>query len=366
MQPLKRVLPVIMTIGSLLFLLSGCGYKDIEKRTFVLAIGIDPAKNATKDYLISLKFAIPSVEKKPNDFLIISQEADTMAEAVRMIKTKVGREVDFSHAKVVFINKKIVEKELSPHIYYWFTRRRDLQEILWVSLSKPTSLDVLKVKPQAEQVPSNTMFLTMSGEGTENPYVMSEYMFDFKKRLSEKGLDPYLPITVAKKDHMVVNTVGLLNKKKLKVTLTPDETKILNFFIKKENKGAIKVKREGKYFLIDTQKLKENYKLDTSNPRHPVIKVKIKVKGRMEESMFKISNQYLSEYEKITERQLNKQIKSLLMKLQKANIDPIGFGLHYRARHFQKNDWQTWQLLYPNVTFLVKTDVQIDDTGLVE
>jgi spore germination protein KC len=224
----------------------------------------------------------------------------------------------------------------------------------------------MKVKPKAEKVPTNTIFLTLGGEGTENPYVLSEYLFDLKKRFSEKGLDPFLPIIEAKKDNFEVNTVGLFNKNKLKVILTPGETKMLNYFLRKESKGAIKIKREGKYFLIDTQKINGSYSLDTSNLRHPIIKVKIMVKGKMEESMFKISNNNLPDYEKVSERALNKDFKLLLLKLQKANLDPIGFGLHYRARHFQNNDWQTWQRLYPNITFQIKSKVQIDDTGLVE
>jgi spore germination protein KC len=366
MQCLKKWRLMMISMVSVFLLLSGCGFKDIEKRYFVVTIGIDPAKSPQNDYRISLKFAIPSAEKKPNEFKIISQEADTMAEAVRIIKTKVGREIDFSHAKVVLISNKVAEKKIAPHIYYWLTRRRDIQEIAWIALAKPSASEVMKVKPKAEQVPTNTIFLTLGGEGTENPYVISEYLFDIKKRFTERGLDPFMPIIEAKKDYLEVNTVGLFNKKKLIVSLTPEETKMLNFFLQKESKGAIKIKGGGKYFLIDTQKTSGSYSIDTSNQKHPIITVKIKVKGRIEESMFKISNHYLSDYEKISEKELNKDFKKMLMKLQKAKVDPIGFGLHYRARHFQNSDWQTWQRLYPSVTFQVKTNVQIEDTGLVE
>ena len=52
--------------------------------------------------------------------------------------------------------------------------------------------------------------------------------------------------------------------------------------------------------------------------------------------------------------------------MQKANIDPIGFGLHYRGRHFEKDDWEMWQRLYPNIKFKVNVDINISDTGLVE
>ena len=35
--------------------LSACGFKDIEKRFFVVSIGVDPAKDHSKKYLVSLK-----------------------------------------------------------------------------------------------------------------------------------------------------------------------------------------------------------------------------------------------------------------------------------------------------------------------
>jgi spore germination protein KC len=361
----KWILVVIILSGSF-FLLSGCGYKDIDKRFFVVSVGIDPAKGHLKKYLISLKFAIPNVEKKPNDFIIVSEEADTMAEAVRSIKTKVDKEVDFSLAKVIIFSQDLVKTKLPPHLYYWFTRRRDIQEISWVVIGRPSALEVLKVKPKFEQVPSNALFLTLGTEGSETPYIIPEFLFDLQKRFSEKGLDPYMPIVEAKKDLLEVNTVGIFNKKEMKISLIPDETKYLNYFIFKEGKSAIKIKEGKQYFIIDTNKIKTSYKLDTANQNHPMIRVKVGIRGRIEESLKKPFNSKLSDYEKIAEKDISKSVKKLLVKLQKENVDPIGFGLHYRGRHFSKNDWQTWQRLYPNVTYKVITDVQIEDTGLIE
>ncbi|WML44164.1 Ger(x)C family spore germination protein [Neobacillus sp. PS3-40] len=366
MKPFGKWILVVITLSGSFFLLGGCGYKDIDKRFFVVSVGIDPAKGHLKKYLVSLKFAIPNVEKKPNDFIIVSEEADTMAEAVRIIKTKVDKEVDFSQAKAVVFSQNIVKPNFPPHLYYWLTRRRDFQEISWVVIGKPSALDVLKVKPKFEQVPSNALFLTLGTEGSETPYIIPEFLFDLKKRFSEKGLDPFMPIVEAKKDLLEVNTVGIFNKKEMKIVLKPEETKYLNFFLLKEGKSAIRIHQGKEYFLIDTNKVKTSYKLDTANQNHPMIKVKVKIKGRLEESLMKPLNSKLSDYEKTAEKDINKSVKKLLVKLQKENVDPIGFGLHYRGRHFSKNDWQTWQQLYPNVTYKVITDVQIEDTGLIE
>jgi hypothetical protein len=65
-------------------------------------------------------------------------------------------------------------------------------------------------------------------------------------------------------------------------------------------------------------------------------------------------------------KNIKKQIHAVFQKIQRANVDPIGFGLHYRGRHAQKDDWKTWQRLYPDIKFKVYADINIADTGLVE
>ena len=55
--------------------LSAGGFKDIEKRFFVVSIGVDVAKHRTKKYLVSLKFAVPGPSKdSPNEYQIVSQD----------------------------------------------------------------------------------------------------------------------------------------------------------------------------------------------------------------------------------------------------------------------------------------------------
>ncbi|MCK9860197.1 hypothetical protein CFI03_016575 [Paenibacillus sp. ATY16] len=73
-------------------LTTGCvstSFKDIDKRFFVLAIGLDKEEVDGKDkYLVSLKLAIPSAKFEVGDMKsqIISQTSDTIPEALRMIR----------------------------------------------------------------------------------------------------------------------------------------------------------------------------------------------------------------------------------------------------------------------------------------
>ncbi|EKN70753.1 Ger(x)C family germination protein [Neobacillus bataviensis LMG 21833] len=350
-----------------LTLLNGCGFKDIDKRFFVVSIGVDVTKNSPKKYLVSLKFAIPSESKGTStDSIIVSEKANSMSEAVRIIKTKVDKEIDFSHAKAIVFGEEVVKQKGNAGINYWFTRRRDIQEIAWVAIGKPSALDVLKVKPKSERIPSNALFLALGKDGSETPYAISEFLFDYKYRLIERGKDPMLPIIKAKKELLEINTVGLFNKSQMKLTLEPEETKMLNFLRKREEKSANKITKGKTTVIIDTHKVKTKYKIITPKGSTPYIKVNVSMEGTLEEATRRVPNTKLSVYEKAAEKSLNKEIEELLVKIQKANLDPIGFGLRYRSRHFNKDDWEQWQRIYPQIKFKVQTKVQIEDTGLIE
>ncbi|MFP7296492.1 Ger(x)C family spore germination protein [Neobacillus niacini] len=357
---------VVVLIIILSSLAAGCGFKDIDKRLFVVSIGIDPANDSSKKYLVSLKFAIPIIEEKSNESMIVSEEADTISEAVRMIKTRVDKEIDFSHAKVIVYNQKVLQQEIEPNLYYWFIRRRDIQEVSWVAIGEPSALDVLKLKPKSERLPSNSLFLALGRDGPETAYIIPEFLFDFKRRFNEKGIDPFLPIIEVKENSFTINTVGLLTKKQLKLQLKPKETMILNFLLNNESKSALVIDKKDKRFVIDTKRVKSKYKIFADNQKQPYIKFDITINGRIEEADFPVNNMDIPEYEKSAKKLTEENIYQFLVKMQKGNVDPVGFGLHYRARHFEKNDWETWQKLYPAIKFKVNVDIQIEDTGLVE
>lgn len=360
----KAVIAVWMVLS--LLLIGGCGFKDIDKRFFVVSIGVDLAKNSPKKYRVSLKFAIPPTKDKPSDSEIISEDANSMSEAVRIIKTKVDREIDFSHTKVIVYGEELIKHKGNAGINYWFARRRDIQQIAWMAIGSPSAQAVLKVQPKSETLPSNALFLSMGKDGSETPYVIPQFLFDLKRRLIERGLDPILPIVEAKKDIFEIKSVGLLDKSHMKIRLTPDETKLLNFLMNREKKSAVIAQKGEVKYVVNTEKVKTSYKIITPKGKQPYIKVNYSVTGTIEETNRRITNEELAGYEREAEREGAKKVKAVLEKIQKAGIDPIGFGLRYRSRHFNNNDWDEWQHIYPQVKFVVNSRMKITDTGLLQ
>jgi spore germination protein KC len=349
----------------LISLLTGCGFKDLDKRFFVLAIGIDKAQHTNKAYKIILKLAIPSPKIEPGNekYQIISEEADSVAEAIRLLKSKVDKELDFGHAKMIVFGESLAKESLRDPMD-WCIRRREIQLVGLLAMGSPTAEEVLKLSPKSERLPGNALFLSFGHSGTESSYIITEYNFDFYRRMKEKGLDPYLPVIVPVKETYRIDRVALFDKEKVKVILSRDETRILNELLRGISKFEVKVKNE---YMLSVQNYKMKYSIETPNGGQPYMDVHIQVSGVAEQSHVGVmSKKPMKYYEQQAEKELEKTYTRVLKKLQQHKVDPVGFGLHYLGTHYDQDNWEQWQQLYGQLDFRVHADVTLDGTGVLK
>lgn len=60
-------------------------------------------------------------------------------------------------------------------------------------------------------------------------------------------------------------------------------------------------------------------------------------------------------------------ILELLTYFQKQNVDPLGFGLRYKATNLHTSDtYKEWESLYPQAKFTLDINVNIISTGKME
>jgi spore germination protein KC len=366
----KRIINILLLMGTLI-ILSSCGYKDIDRRSFVVTIGVDKSKDSEKKYKVMLKIAIPTSEVKVGEakFIVSEYESNSITEAVRMINTKVDKELDFSHAKAIVLGEEMV-KEDTKELLDWFIRRRDIQKIAWVGIGRPTAKEVISIKREIERLPSNALFLSFGRDGTESGYIISEYLFDFRKRVTERGLDPILPIIEARGNkYFEINEAGVFNSKKLKMSLSKEDTRILNILLNRAPKAHLSVKMEEDTehdsFFIAADVLKTKFDIKNASSDNPSLDVRMKIEGIVEESLIDINNNVLKRLEKQAEKQFRDRVTTLLTMFQEENLDPVGFGIKYRARSFHKDDWEKWQKIYPTIEIKVTVDITLQGTGLL-
>ena len=354
-----------------LMFLQGCGYKDIEKRYFITAIGLDESDKGPDFYKVTIKISLPSTEAQSlgNDqYIILTRETKTISEAVRLFKSDLDRELDFSHTKAILLGKGIIDRNIETTLD-WFLRRTDVQNIAYVAVGDPSAKDVLDAKIKGEQLASNAIFMFFGRTGAETPYVATTYLYDLKKNLTDDGIDAILPELSIQNDLLAVNNTYILTEKKAMLKLNKEETKILNS-LKNYNRNLdldMVADKNNHYFVVDIESFKTDYDIKVPKNQSPYIHLSVNIKGSIEESKTKLSLQNIDHYNKEVSAATQQRILALLKKCQKYHVDPLGFGLHYFATHFYNdNEVETWNSLYQNIKFNVTVNTDLRTTGAIQ
>ncbi|QHW30613.1 Ger(x)C family spore germination protein [Paenibacillus rhizovicinus] len=344
-----------------------CGFKDIDKRFFVVSMGIDPADKGAKGFKITLRLAVPSPKNEPGSSMskIVSIQAESIAEGVRLLKAHVDKELDFGHCKLFLLGKGIVEKDYKPTLN-WLSRRRDVQSIAFMAVGQPDAQSILQIEPTTERYPGNTLFLMFGNDATQSSYLSSVFLFDFIRRFEEKGINPVLPVIRGEKNGYAITQLGLFDDTKLLVTLNPGETETFNQIKNQNRKSTVSMKMNGIPLVINVDHIDSHFKLSKVNNEY-VLKQTLKVSGLFEEAPLGIYNEDWKKLEALFNKQISGEIEKLLKKFQQAGVDPMGFGLRYRATHAgSPQTYKDWLKIYPNLKFDVKVQTKIDGVGLVK
>ncbi|KRG12383.1 Ger(x)C family spore germination protein [Lederbergia galactosidilytica] len=366
----KTYMPIILFVFSLTPFLSSCGFKDIDKRIFVQGIAIDYTGNEEKPYRVTLKLAIPTgslKEASGNKYGYLSREDSSLAGAIRFLKTHADKEPDFGHSQIILLGEKLLDHNIEDVMDFIF-RRRDIQMIAWVAVGQPTAEDVLKTEPVSEMAASNLLTNLFSRNGVESAYTVSTFLFELRRGLFEPGIDPVLPViqTNKKKTKVRVNKSIILKNDRKHFHLSSKHTKSYNVLGKEINKYDLRVKDQDNHFLLAIDSIDVNYKIDTSGET-PVIKMKVKLAGIIEESFEDMPASKLDHYSKLASKTAKKNTIEFLKMLQEENADPLGFGLRYRATRIHNRDTnEEWKELYPNVKFDVQVKASVKSTGTIE
>lgn len=368
-RSIKLICSLVLILLPLL--LGGCAFKDIDKRIFITSIGVDVAKSKKKKMRVTLKLAVPSGDVKmgKSEFLLISEDADSISEAVRELRTRIAAEVDFSHTKVILFGEKFVKENNMQDNLFWFLRRNDLQMIAWVAVGKPTAYEIMKAKVKSERIPSNALFLTFGMTGNETPYTYFVYIHEFYRLINDKGTDASLPVIEVKKDDLLeVNNVIIFKGTKGAFILTPSQSIIFNYLRKRIEDGNFKIIKNGKMiYMLKVNELAASYDLKESPGKPPKIEFRLTVEGTVEEVYKRFHEYQLEGLEQMANEEVKQRVIDLLKLFQEKRVDPLGFSMKYRSKHFYgEQELTDWNSVYPDVTFDVKVDTNIQGLGIIE
>ncbi|WP_156337269.1 Ger(x)C family spore germination protein [Paenibacillus dakarensis] len=366
MKQLKGLLMTLMC--SSIIITGGCEFRDIDLRLFVVAIGVDIIPDQPELLRFNFKIAIPTGDPKSRegDVLIITEDSSNIAAAIRQAKSKVDKEFDFSHCKGVLYGEAYARKGIRK-MQDWTIRRRDIQLLMHPAVAVPTAEAVLRVQPKSERITGSSLFLALSEEGTESPYITKVYSFDLARRIQEKGEDPILPVIEAANESLPdIKKVALMDKQKVKHILSPEETKWLNLLLYKDLRTNLGTNLDGYHYEMNATNTRSKFKIIDDGHGKGRIVYTIRIKGILEEKdeEEELSSRDLTRLEKEFDKSIAEDVLHLLTKVQATKLDPLGFGLRFFGTHWNNDsEVEQWKEMYPRIQFDVIVKTEIKSTG---
>lgn len=371
---MKRIICCILNFILIASIFTGCDYKDIDRRMFIMAIGID-GDPLNPDFMkISVKAAMPgsigessgggTPQKSSTDIYTLS--GNSLSNILRTLKSETSMEPDFSQMKVIVFGEKYVEQHDIVEIEGFFIRRRDFQEMAWITLGVPSALDVLSVTPKEEKVPGNSLFMKF-GQGSESPYAYKKRSHEFYSDVITPGCTPACPIIEIKDGKIVMNKAALFTKGKVTLVLSKEETQLLNLLYEKVTLGSITIDQSDKSvpLTISIDSGKSKIKIGKAKNKEDIVcTIDIKIEASLEETGgFSGELQSLApEFEKV----LRKQVMNLLNKFKENNVDPLRLEMRYwsNTRDFMPTEAWLTDIL-PNIKFEVNPKIKIIHGGIL-
>jgi spore germination protein KC len=386
--------------------LSGCwDQKEIEKRAYVYAIGMDKAEEENKfkiTYLIVNPEYGSSVtgggtDEPPHE--IISFETNDLITSRNLANAVVAKDITYDLLRLFIVSEKLAKDEQFIRWMYDATKDREIRRDNYFVVTKESVSQFLeKNKPKLETRPHKYFDLILT-RGTENGMIPESELHKFF-RITEADADLYLAIYgTAEKDEDKESEkeedrifAGQLNTKG-----ETNQTQFLGSAVFKEGIMIGKLTGEETRIAIllnDTLEMSdvlttfpdpfhENYRIATRvvKKRDNDVKMKLKKGGGEINVTIPLYFEILSDHSMVNygdsvekrkqlkqsiERKLSSKIEDFVKKTQEEfKGDPFGWSLIARKQFQTIPEYEEfdWMKSYPNLKVNIKVEIKFGEFG---
>ncbi|SOC44079.1 Ger(x)C family spore germination protein [Ureibacillus acetophenoni] len=366
-NPSLKKCQLILFFLALCFL-SGCSFKEIEKSAFIAGIGIDPSENSERPYKVSLKIFNQTGTVKDNpepSYIYVSEEGKSITDAIRLLETKVDKRLEFGHLKIILLGEDAIKELQITDMLDFLMRRPDIQLISWVMVGRPSAEKVLQMVPETETAAYPSLYNYFDLNANESPYIITTYLFEFRRQFLEKGVEPVIPIIEIEQGQFVVDKAIVIGENKTFLELDSLDTKIFNILLNRAVKADLIVEHEDELFMVELDRFNMDYQAVENADGTVTLKITFDAKGLITESKNPLDVENLPKFTEWTEAKATEDGKKFLSKLKEGGFDPIGFGLYYKGSklHNELMDYDEWKKQYKNAKIEFNINLNLTGTG---
>lgn len=342
MKPMRTSL-ILFPLFALFILISSC--KDqlpLENVTLVLMVGLDLDKN--DNLVIYASSPVFNKEAKEKNE-VIKVTSFNIKDSRNELDTRASALISSGKIQNVLISKRILAHDDWFKLLDVFFRDPKTSETARVIAVEGSVEEIINFAPPDKRRMSMHIAKLLDTAHMRN-LVQVTTLFDLHRHMYEKGITPYL--TDLRKDEEDVSAAGtmLLTKKgKYAYAINNAENQLLQM-LQNEKVGALTIAlvlpKEKGDAIFDTGaisfyalRIKRDLKVSFEQNKF-VFDIQISIPIQLTEKSFTFDvRNNAPKLEAEINQQLEAKMKSLVTKMQKHEIDPIGLGLYARAYQFK-------------------------------
>ncbi|NPV54333.1 MAG: Ger(x)C family spore germination protein [Firmicutes bacterium] len=398
----------VLRVGAIILLIvimttmTGCwNRREIETLGFVLAVGIDQAREEGKVQLtvqVAKPFAIGvggqagggggAMQEKP--FWVVSSTGYTVFEAVRNFLSQSPRRLCWGHNRFILIGEELARKGVQD-VLDVFVRDGEPRWRAWIVVAKGArASDLLETEFELERMPAEAAMGIIQGSRMGLSTIGESMLIDFLQKLEEEGIDPIATRAEIVPRPQKFDIRGELKREKIgasaRITgaavfkddklvgwLNKPETRGFNWVMGKVRSGIIVIKKPGeedRFIGLEILRAKGGFKPEIKDGRVSVT-VRVEAEANVGDIQGFLDPLESPEVWASMERRMAAVIKNEIMaavaKAQELNSDIFGFGAELNRRNPEK--WaelkDRWDEEFPRVDVQVEVKAKLRRSGLV-
>ncbi len=362
--------------------MTGCAEKQILDETGLSTItGYD----LTKDRYIRSTTLIPVINPEAGEKIQVASAVGLTSKGVRdQINLQVDKRVMSGQLRVVLYNEKLAKKGIISIVDTMY-RDPSIASRLYLCVTKDETYKIITY-PFKEEGNLGMFVYRMIDQNVNGERIPSPTIHEFLRAYYSEGSDPYLPYIEQKGDELYIRGLALFNKDRyigwvdtkdaFLIKLIKDMFKAGSYeaTIPRSAVGLPAKKNEevgGNTVNIVFDTIRSQSKVEVTQQHPPRFNVTIDLKTRVYEVSEQISleeKEALAKVQTALEKEIEKRAQQMVKKLQKMDVDPIGFGDYYRASSLDgsKLTHKEWHKIYKEATFQFHVKADLIRSGIMD
>jgi Ger(x)C family germination protein len=349
-------------LASASILLSGCNQQTIVDRINMISIlGID-----TRDELIVGNAIYPDYDHREKLKFTqgIGRTTQLVFGEMQMHETKPLR---LGKLRMLIFSRALAEKGIIRFIHSICRDPLINSYVILAVSEQPTETVLKKMEKQGSEKLPNRLITQNEKAGNVPVTNLQTFLFNYYG----EGRDVFMPyIGLGESGKIEVRGTAAFRDDKLALVLSKPESVALKLLQSKFENGFIPVQfdeaKEGYPAVLMIVSGGSDMKMSQEGGE-TTITFRTKVYGYLKDQEERVDIREQSDFEYIeraVEKEINQQMETLLLKLQKRGIDPLGIGDFVRARDRRWKEGEFYSLVYPRLKLRVESKVKLKESNI--